>query len=58
MGVHEVCMTGVSDLFFWVENLHMVLFWVRGFVRYFLGVKNMHIFLGLFSLTFRFRFSL
>ena len=50
-GVLEVYMTGGSDIFFWVENLH---------ARYFFGSRDMsRIVLGLISeRTFRFGFSL
>ena len=53
-GVLEVYMTGGSDVFFWVENLHAwYFFWVKRSVKYFF------IFLGLISeRTFRFGFSL
>ena len=50
-GVFEVCMTGGSNVFFWVENLH---------AQYFFGSSDLsHIFWGLISeRTFNFGFSL
>jgi len=60
-GVLEVYMTGESDVFFWVENLHgRYFFGSRDLSRIFLGLKKIRIFfLGLISeRTFRFGFSL
>ena len=53
-------MTGGSDIFFWVENLHALYFFGSKDVTYFFrSCKNMHIFFGLISeRTFHFGFSL
>ena len=60
-GVLEVYMTGGSDVFSWVENLHARYFFGSGDLsRIFLGIKKTRVFfLGLISeRTFRFGFSL
>ena len=50
-GVLEVYMTGGSDVFFWVENLHAQYFFGSSDLSHiFLGLKT-HIFLGVLSLN-------
>ena len=59
-GVLKLYMTGGSDVFFWVENLHARYFFGSSDLsRIFLGHKKRHIFLGLNSeRTFCFGFPL
>ena len=59
-GVLEVYMTGGSDVFFWVENLHTRYFFgSRDLSRIFSGLKKIRVFFWVLSeRTFRLGYSL
>ena len=51
-GVLEVYMTGGTDVFFWVENLHARYFFgSRDLSRILLGLKNIRVFFWVLSLS-------